>query len=317
MSEHDAEKPVVDAKPARRRRADPLLPFAIATSLFAHLALAVIAALVVLPGEETGDPDGINELEVAVMTDVELTELLETTLTNPSPATQQMAEPEVFELEDFQSEVSDASLASLESTSLGDLGASGGEDAAAGAQFTSAAGGSARFFGVEARGSRFVYICDVSGSMVREQRMQRLRSELNASITDLLELAHFSIVFYSDGAYPLTGGRWVQASERFREEAARNIRAVEPSGGTNPVPAFQIVLDMTPLPDAIYFMTDGDFDEKVTAALTATIERAARSSRRRVPIHAITFGSDAEERYLRGIARRSGGSYTHIEGSSP
>ncbi len=53
-----------------------------------------------------------------------------------------------------------------------------------------AGGGGAKFFGVEARGSRFIFIVDVSGSM-EGGKIVTLRSELTKSIDGLAENSLF------------------------------------------------------------------------------------------------------------------------------
>src|SRR5207248_843954 len=77
-------------------------------------------------------------------------------------------------------------------------------------------GGAASFFGVEARGTRFAYIIDISGSMdlgvgtADIKRIDILKAELSKSVDALLENAFFFVALFSSDAKPL-GGRmeWI------------------------------------------------------------------------------------------------------------
>ena len=86
---------------------------------------------------------------------------------------------------------------------------------------------------------------------------------------------------------------------------------VTPSGATNPSPAFLVVFANRPRPDAVYFMTDGEFNDTVVA------EIASMNAEMQIPIHCITFGERGAEPMMREIARQSGGTYTHIGGGRP
>ena len=60
-------------------------------------------------------------------------------------------------------------------------------------------------------------------------------------------------------------------------------------------------------PDAIYFMTDGEFDQSIADIIIR------RNKERPMPVHCITFVSREGESVMRRIARETGGTYTHIE----
>ena len=82
-----------------------------------------------------------------------------------------------------------------------------------------------------------------------------------------------------------------------------------------PLPAFDLLFELRPRPDAIYFMTDGAFVNP--EAVVAEITRLNRSTGRVVPIHCITFIEREAEETMKEIARQSGGSYTHVTGGAP
>jgi len=173
-----------------------------------------------------------------------------------------------------------------------------------------AGGGGAKFFGVEARGSRIAYVVDVSGSMAGP-KLDTLKSELEKSIDSLLEHASFSVMLFSSEARSLDGAnKWSDASSKGKRAAFQRISAITASGGTNPENAFQLIFTLRPKPDAIYFMTDGLF----AAEIAAQIDTYNRASGAITPIHCIAFVSQEAESLLRGIALASDGTYTYVPG---
>ncbi len=171
-------------------------------------------------------------------------------------------------------------------------------------------GGGARFFGVEARGSRFAYVVDVSGSMQGE-RLVALKQELTNSLDGLLSASSFLVLLFNSDSVPL-GGRvkWIDASESAKRRIFEMLGKVVAGGGTHPEEAFEMAFSLKPRPDAIYFMTDGLFD----SAVAEQVSRWNKQDRRIVPIHCIAFGTRDSEALMREIAQSSGGSFTYIAG---
>lgn len=177
-------------------------------------------------------------------------------------------------------------------------------------------GGGAKFFGVEARGNRFLYICDTSGSMDTPdagankplKRIDRLKLELNESIRGLLDSSTFYVVFFNSGPQTIQDQRaWITANTAGKRRASDQVNVLAAFGGTEPWPAFEIAFQFKPQPDAIYFMTDGEFNPEVAAMIAS-----ANQGPRKVPIHCISFISNAGEEVMRKIAADSGGSYKHV-----
>ncbi len=279
----------------------------IAVSLLVHATLALIFALVWLDRPEGSPQGGPKEVEFAVVTQQELTDL-RLTLPDEVLAIDDFPELEMVGSPDLEGPIPEPQLASLDPGQISPLGGAAdglgdGMDAAVGG-----AASSASFFGVEARGSRFIYIVDVSGSMAGP-KIEALRRELVNSIDGLLEHSSFQVLFYSSNAH-LIGSktRWLSGNERHKSWASREIRAVPAYGGTEPLPAFEIAFRMKPRPDAIYFMTDGLFDSRVASVVMEFNEQG----RRLTPIHCISFVSQEAEKLLRQMASQSGGTYTHV-----
>lgn len=307
----------VDAPAPDRHTVRRMLTHAAVTawviSLLIHLALLVIAALITYQPSRAGGagPPGEDEVEMAVVTEAELMEIRQAALEAETPAVPDLPAPDPPSADtlasDLTSDLTGLSDVSDLSVEIGGGDVSGGSMGIAGA-----GGGATSFFGVEARGNRFVYIVDVSGSMSIGGRMETLRDQLISSIDALIETAQFCVVAFNHAAWPLGGEtKWMSASASGRRDAIRLIRGMEPSGGTVPVPAFQQVFTLRPRPDAIYFMTDGEFNPEYA-------DEIARLNREtKIPIHCIAYMSPGAEPIMQKIARESGGTYRYVPGGTP
>ncbi|MCA9311615.1 MAG: VWA domain-containing protein [Phycisphaerales bacterium] len=306
--EDDGPRPGVAGFLLRRQT----LLFGIAVSLFLHVLLLFVAGMLGYGGSGIR-PDGDGRaVQLAVMSEQELVSLQGADISDEASVNVSLPD-ESMPADDFDAPVSDDALANLGldiTLAMDGVGASLSE----GLEMSGSSGsGSASFFGVEASGSRFAWIVDVSGSMQGE-RIEALQRALINSINDLVEHTHFAIFLYSQDAIALTGTRWLPANRRHKYATVEQIRAIRASGGTNPLPAFQLAFAMKPKPDAVYFMTDGQFSEDVAEQIAATVGGLNRSEGRTTPIHCISFITRDSEPLMRRIARQSGGTYTHVEG---
>jgi hypothetical protein len=300
---------------------------AVTISLFLHLVFWGIAAAVMVGGAQAGGAGGGSGNEdasigVAVVTESELGEMQTGSLDPEAPAVAEAPTVALPGGEDLH--VSDAvGGGGIEPGGLGEgigsltsgMGAgdiSGGMGLGAGG----AGGGAASFFGVEARGTRFAYIVDVSGSMdegvgaASVKRIDVLRNELSRSLESLLDNARFLVVLFSTDSKPL-GGRleWIPANDAGKAWERRTVPLIVAEGSTEPFPAFEMVFkQMRPKPEAIYFMTDGEFDKDVANKI------ARLNAEARIPIHCITFISTQGEEVMRKIAADSKGTYAHVGG---
>lgn len=286
-------------------------------SLVIHLVILVVAGLLTIryPGADAGGTLEGDTVEFAMMTESELASMLspEDEPAQPLvPESETPIDPATTALRDVAPTsaelTSDTNLDVQIDAGAGDVGDTEGV-------VTGAGGGGASFFGLEAQGSRFAYIVDRSSSM-RGEKMARTRNELSESVDALTENGEFLIVFYSDIPEAL-GGRpkWRDASERSKAEARRLIATTMPMGGTKPMPAFEMVFERRIKPDAIYFMTDGRFNDDVPERIEAM------NRRYRIPIHCILFGeastNSAVAQEVRAmmerIAKASGGRFRQVE----
>ena len=284
-----------------------LLSFAV------HIVILLVAGLIHF-GSGGGAPQVGPAIEFAVMSQSDLDEMQAEELEVEEPNSQELLDEIVEPSTDPLLDDSLAELTDTQATLDADLNLGGGDLSSAdgGGADGGAGTGSASFFGIEARGNRFAYIVDVSGSMGRDGRIEAMRDELTRSISSMPDYVSFFIVLYSDDAHPLGGKRrWTDASGPGKRWARKAIANIAPLGATKPMPAFEMIFDMRPRPDAIYFMTDGEFAEGIADQIIM------RNREHPTPIHCITFMSRSAEPVMQRIARETGGTYTHQDGKGP
>jgi hypothetical protein len=180
---------------------------------------------------------------------------------------------------------------------------------ASAAPFETAQEGDVAFFGSASTARSFVFVVDLSGSMLNNRRFDRMVRELTATINALQPDQQFSVVFFNDQPLPLFSPRAAQglidATRSNKQRAIRWIKSRKPDGLTNPDLALEMALAMRP--GAIYFLTDGEI---LDADLL--IARLARWNTVSTPIHTLAFESrDGEDALIR-IARDSGGTYRFV-----
>lgn len=285
----------------------------LAVSLPFHILILVWLASVYLPGPPS--MAGPSEtFELGVLNDEEL------------PDRQQSDDLAVGEIEAAPA----AASAELEATSPAvgiDLSATGSLEAQGGGQagIGGAAGGSlgpgggggggASFFGIGGRGSRFVYIVDISGSMANGMRYQVAMEELKRSLTALPDFAQFVVYLFSDQCYePPFQDSYLKAMPSNVVRMKKWIDTTGPMGGTEPTTSFERALTLNPLPDVIFFLTDGEIPESVPEMLS---ERNGANGKKRVVIHTVAFSNDAGQGLLRRIARDSEGTFRYVPVGGP
>lgn|GEM_PF-1590799 len=163
----------------------------------------------------------------------------------------------------------------------------------------------ATFFGVKAEGKSFAFVVDTSGSMSANMRYMRCRDELLRSVGGLHYRQKFFIVFFNHTLFPMPERQLVEAKPKQIRQTVAWITGAVPTGFTDPWPGLLMAIRMKP--DAIYLLTDGEFD-------TGVIEKviAAQSQSKKIPIHTIAFESQAGEPTLQSISRVTGGTYRYV-----
>ncbi|SFI89972.1 vWA domain-containing protein [Planctomicrobium piriforme] len=170
-------------------------------------------------------------------------------------------------------------------------------------------GGRRKFFNIETKGKSAVFVVDASRSMnmphpgPMHTRFNRVKLELLRTIAGMTEEEQFFIVFFGDGAIPMPARALVNADPATQKKYLGWMARVPAEGHTFPQQALMIALTLQP--DAIYFLTDGEFDYAVVPGVTAANVHG-------VPIHTIGFSDNRAENLLQEIAQKNNGTYTYI-----
>lgn len=280
-------------------------------SLVAHVMLLAIAYATPVQGPaQVGNlPEGTAGVQMAVMPAEAFGALEEASIDTTAPSIAD-GPPTALPGVDMAESPGGNGLADtgdLGTVGTGLGGAGSGQGIGVGDGQGGSGGGGAKFFGVEARGQRFAYVCDVSGSM-QGPKLGQLKLELEKSLDALVEQAQFIVYFFESEVF--TAGnkpKWSEATGRNKGPVFLQLKGLTARGGTNPSPAFRMAFALKPRPDAIYFMTDGLFDGEVVNEVIA-MNRAGK----KVPIHCIAFGDRSSEALMKKIATDSGGTYTYV-----
>jgi hypothetical protein len=173
------------------------------------------------------------------------------------------------------------------------------------------AAGSAEFFGIGGYGQTFVYVVDASDSMNVMGKFDRARYELLQSIEQLSSDQRYFVIFYNDGAYPMDADEPVLRTEDNFAATTDWVNHARANGGTNPLPALVHALSLRP--DAIYFLSDGQFDPMAIQVLRMKNRPTKRVKQRQIPIHTIAFVDYMTIGIMRTIARDSGGEHRFVK----
>ncbi len=298
----------------RIRRIRNLLIVGVCMSIIAHFVLMIYLNALEGGGGPAGNGVEPATLEVAVIANPEMTELSRLDRLD-SFASEELAPevpsdaPDLSPDDPAGSLGSDVSAVSLDVSPSGSVPSLGGSGIGTGEGNGSGLGGGGAgttFFGVGSRGTRFAYIVDVSGSMGQGNKLETCMRELARSVQDLPDYASFFVVLYSSGPRPFHT-EWAKARANSVSTLVRWLNSIDPSGGTQPMPAFEMVMELKDRPDVIFFLTDGLIPRE-------TPERVGELNRRgrRVTINTIAFGDTEGQEMLKMIAQISGGVFRYV-----
>lgn len=187
---------------------------------------------------------------------------------------------------------------------------------------TSSGSSTTELFGIQATGSRIVYVIDVSASTAGAP-LRVAKGALWSSIGRLQRTSQVQIVFYNQSARFLSlrgeAPRLYWADDNTKQSARRFIDRTKAAGGTNHVDALKVALQMQP--DVIFLYTDAQ-DPQLSDEELARI-RALNGS---AVIHAIEFGHgqqpgslppesarQAGGNFLVRLAAQNGGEYRYVD----
>jgi hypothetical protein len=181
------------------------------------------------------------------------------------------------------------------------------------------------FFGQSAWGQRIAFVLDTSGSMTGA-RWQACVRELTAALQALPEDAEIFVALFSDHvAQPPGQAGWMRCRRDVVAGLLQWLAAWVPGGGTVPRPALEAVFALPQRPDAVYFLTDGEFADPTPAQIAAlngagTLSRLMNAGRRLLggaptggaALHTIALDEAAGAEVLQRMAADSGGSYARV-----
>ncbi len=167
------------------------------------------------------------------------------------------------------------------------------------------------FFGMTPpQGKRVVFIVDNSRSMnaahnsPARTRFRRVKLELLKCITEMAPDQGFYVIFFSNETLPLPNNGYVSAAPGARDAAMQWIGTAEAHGSpTDPTKAIDLALRLQP--DAICFLTDGEFNELVNRRLRSLKQP-------RTEIHTFAIGETYGEEVLKLFAEHNRGEYRFI-----
>ncbi len=172
--------------------------------------------------------------------------------------------------------------------------------------------GETTFFDVVAKGNRFVYVLDRSGSMYDHNAIRIAKEELVASLATLEQTQQFQVIFYNTNFVELRGAddrpqlQW--ATDINRTLARQFISSVQPDGGTEHMAPLKKALRYQP--EHVFFLTDAD--QPILSARELNEIKTLNAGRSK--IHCVEFGRGTElpgENFLKKLARENGGTYRY------
>lgn len=180
----------------------------------------------------------------------------------------------------------------------------------------------AMFYGVKARGNRFVFIVDSSNSM-RGGKFEDAKRELLYAIRRLSKDQYFYVIFFDadaermvldDGPDALPAAKMAPATGENMLRLERWVATVQNELKTNPFDAVEFAMQLSP--DAVYLLTDGKFTDKGRTVRYLARENFRKDDlgRREVKVvfHTIGFHSRDGEDVLKEIAQKYKGTYQFV-----
>ncbi|HEY4232669.1 MAG TPA: vWA domain-containing protein [Lacipirellulaceae bacterium] len=168
-------------------------------------------------------------------------------------------------------------------------------------------GSESGFYGLGSDGQSLVYIVDCSDSMNENHKFQHATAELIRTLKSLSNKQKFFVIFFNNGAFPMDADGPVDATAQNIDDLRRWLQYVAPGGGTDPMPALTYALSLKP--DAIFLLSDGEFDPLVIDDLRAQNQVKDKP----IPINTVSFYSREAIGIMKTIARQSGGKFQFVK----
>jgi hypothetical protein len=201
----------------------------------------------------------------------------------------------------------------------GDGLSSAGDDTGSDSEENAAGGEGTEFFGVQGSGTRFVFVCDCSGSMSGLKWLE-LNRELSRCIGSLSAGQSFYAIFFDGEMHPMFEpfGRepaLLDATAENVEKARQWIANKSLGRDTSPCDAVKFAASLEP--HAIFLLTDGEFSDYTAPYLRDFNKKRVAKGKPKVVVHTIGFFSQKHQMVLERIAKDSGGTYQFVAGPKP
>ncbi len=153
-----------------------------------------------------------------------------------------------------------------------------------------------------------VYVMDRSGSMA--DTFSLLQRELMRAIGSLNRDQLFNVLWFNEGKATELFTRLKAATMETKREAFDAIKAIVPSGQTQPLDAVHRALAYRP--DVVFLLSDGDFGED-NKKIIQTIKQMNQGKKTRINTILFVYDTMGEgERVLKEIAQSNHGDYKHV-----
>jgi hypothetical protein len=173
--------------------------------------------------------------------------------------------------------------------------------------------GETSVFGVQGKGTKFIYVFDRSASM-EGRPLAAAKRQLLQSLQSLDSVNQFHIIFFNTKtqAFDMTGGghRIAFASDRNKKLAGNFVGGITADGGTDRMFALKEALGFAP--DVIFFLTDAD--DAMSAGEMAELARI--NQKVQASICVIEFGKNpapVPNNFLSRLAHDNGGQYGYVD----
>ncbi len=297
-----------------KRRAYSLIFIGLLFSVLVHLIIFLFSYSVSSDGGSGSQEAVVTTIEFAILDEQAFSSLPEGEKITQSESSQTEASEQLIETTQATLAADSSSTSLIPSSDARATSLTGSGSTGMGIGMGGSGGGGTSFFGISSSGSRFCYIVDRSGSMDRGNRLEDAKAELIASLKKLPDFVKFYVLFYSTGiTSPSMQKGWNTARRGTINRIAKEIRSFSPTGGTVPMPAFKQAFELSPPPDVIFFLTDGQINN-----FSLEMLQSLMPNNKAVVVHTIAFGDASSQTLLQEIASATGGEYRFVkEGSVP
>jgi hypothetical protein len=306
-----ASIPAPGRRPERGRGGWSIALAAFSVSIPLHLALALWLSMQIRQEGPAAEPAVVGEIGVVEAPDAQA-EVVQASSRQEAVLPIAMPEEPSVTADPSWQKVVEAAQAAPSQAGAGSPSMPASLPAAAGGAAAAAPAAGTSFFGVRAKGRRFAFVVDKSASMQHRGRMQRAVDELLRSTEGLPDYAVFRICLFDTRAvsFPDRGYRKARPADLAQFRAW--LGGVAAGGGTTPRVAFDLLLDDGAVPDAIFFMTDGEIGGDDPSWIIGRV----RSLGRPVPVHCVALGDPAAIPQLERIAAATGGKFRFVSGEA-